>query len=68
MTDRKLTETERRYTTGIGAHVPLPRYICPAAAKESHREGRTHLCKLHVDHDGDQHQCVCGRDWKKETA
>lgn len=68
MTDRKITETERRYTTGIGALVPLPRYLCTSRAKEIIREGRTHLCKLHVDHDGDQHQCICGKGWEKESA
>ena len=51
-----------------GGPVPYPRYRCKATAKESDRPGRTHLCRKPIDHDDENHICICGEKWEAVRA
>lgn len=58
----------RLYDASVGGGVvPLPGYRCKATAAESEVEGRTHLCRKPIDHDG-VHKCICGREWEPVAA
>ena len=60
--------TGRTYLDKANTPVPFPAYRCKATAAESERLGRTHLCKLTVDHADEKHVCICGREWEPVLA
>lgn len=56
--------TGRVYADKNDTPVPFPAYRCKATATESDRPGRTHLCKIEVDHAAEKHVCICGKEWE----
>lgn len=59
--------TGRVYKDKEHTPVPFPVYRCKATAAESERLGRTHHCKVGVDHAG-AHRCICGKEWEPVLA
>ena len=47
-----------------GEPVPYPTYRCKATMQKAGEPGKTHLCRRVIDHEENEHKCICTIKWE----